>query len=115
MNIEIEQKLSKNINCLFKIQKEFKVTPHYLEIEYDNELGYKMGVYLCIGQPIYNLTHKDAVDISFFKKYKDIHDNIVENTKILIFMGEGQHKIKRKAEQVACNEAINTIELFTTL
>ena len=98
-----------------KIQKEFKVTPHYLEIEYDNELGYKMGVYLCIGQPIYNLTHKDAVDISFFKKYKDIHDYIVENTKILIFMGEGQHKIKRKAEQVACNEAINTIELFTTL
>ena len=25
-------------------------------------------------------------------------------------MGEGQHKIKRKAEQVACNEAINSIE-----
>jgi hypothetical protein len=25
-------------------------------------------------------------------------------------MGEGQHKIKRKAEQIACNEAINIIE-----
>jgi hypothetical protein len=24
-------------------------------------------------------------------------------------MGEGQHKIKRKAEQIACNEAINFI------
>jgi len=97
-----------------KIQKEFKVTPHYLEIEYDNELGYKMGVYLCLGQPIYNLKHKDAVDISFFKSYKDIHDYTTENTKILIFMGEGQHKIKRKAEQVACNEAINSIDLFTS-
>jgi hypothetical protein len=27
-------------------------------------------------------------------------------------MGEGQHKIKRKAEQVACNEAINSIDRF---
>jgi hypothetical protein len=25
-------------------------------------------------------------------------------------MGEGQHKIKRKAEQIACNEAIKTID-----
>jgi hypothetical protein len=26
--------------------------------------------------------------------------------KVLIFLGEGQHKIKRKAEQIACNEAL---------
>jgi len=97
-----------------KIQKEFKVTPHYLEIEHDVELGYRMGVYLCLGQHIYHLTHSDAVDISFFKSYKDIHDFMTENSKVLIFMGEGQHKIKRKAEQVACNEAIKAIELFST-
>jgi dsRNA-specific ribonuclease len=97
-----------------KIQKEFKVTPHYLEIEHDLELGYKMGVYLCLGQHIYHLTHSDAVDISFFKSYKDIHDYISENSKVLIFMGLGQHKIKRKAEQVACNEAIMSIEKFST-
>jgi hypothetical protein len=28
-------------------------------------------------------------------------------------MGEGQHKIKRKAEQIACNEAIKAIDAFT--
>jgi dsRNA-specific ribonuclease len=95
-----------------KIQKEFKVTPHYLEIEHDVELGYKMGVYLCLGQSIFNLTHADSVDISFFKNYKAIHDYIEENSKILIYMGEGKHKIKRKAEQIACNEAINSIENF---
>lgn len=95
-----------------KIQKEFKVTPHYLEIEHDVELGYKMGVYLCLGQPIYHLTHADSVDISFFKNYKAIHDFIAENSKALIYMGEGQHKIKRKAEQTACNEAIKSIEQF---
>jgi hypothetical protein len=27
-------------------------------------------------------------------------------------MGEGQHKIKRKAEQTACNEAIRALENF---
>ena len=53
-----------------KIQKEFKVTPHYLEIEHDMELGYKMGVYICLGQAIHNVSHKDAVDFSFFKNFK---------------------------------------------
>jgi dsRNA-specific ribonuclease len=93
-----------------KIQKEFKVTPHYLEIEHDAELGYKMGVYLCLGQPIHSVTHDDSVHISYFKTFKSIHDYVAENNKIFLFMGEGQHKIKRKAEQIACNEAIKIIE-----
>ena len=97
-----------------KIQKQFKVTPHYLEIEYDEETGYRMGVYLCIGQPIYNLTHDDSVDINFFKNYKDIHDRIETDKKVFIFFGEGTHKIKRKAEQIACNEGIKVIDLFIT-
>jgi len=96
-----------------KIQKEFKVTPHYLEIEHDCEIGYRMGVYLCLGQQIYNLKHSDALDISYFNNFKEIHDHITEHSKVLVFMGEGQHKIKRKAEQVACNEAIKAIEIFT--
>ncbi len=94
-----------------KIQKEFKVTPHYLEIEHDMELGYKMGVYLCLGQQIHNVSHSDAVDISFFKTFKSIQDCVAENGKAFIFMGEGQHKIKRKAEQIACNEALKFLKI----
>ena len=94
-----------------KIQKEFKVTPHYLEIEHDLELGYKMGVYLCLGQAIHTLSHNDAVDISFFKNFKAIQDFVTENGKAFIFMGEGQHKIKRKAEQIACNEALTFLKI----
>ena len=94
-----------------KIQKEFKVTPHYLEIEHDIELGYKMGVYLCLGQQIHTLSHSDAVDISFFKNFKSIQDSVAENGKAFIFMGEGQHKIKRKAEQIACNEALQFLKI----
>jgi dsRNA-specific ribonuclease len=94
-----------------KIQKEFKVTPHYLEIEHDMELGYKMGVYLCLGQQIHTVSHSDAVDISFFKTFKSIKDCVAENGKAFIFMGEGQHKIKRKAEQIACNEALQFLKI----
>jgi dsRNA-specific ribonuclease len=94
-----------------KIQKEFKVTPHYLEIEYDTELGYKMGVYICLGQPIHSVSCKDAINFSIFKNFKAVHDYILENNKVLIFMGEGQHKIKRKAEQIACNEALKFVEI----
>jgi len=95
-----------------KIQKEFKVTPYYLIIEHDLELGYKMGVYLCLGQPIYYLTHADSVDISYFANFKSIHDYVAEHGKVLIYMGEGQHKIRRKAEQIACHEGIQSIQLF---
>ena len=92
-----------------KIQKEFKVTPHYLEIEYDNDLGYKMGVYLCLGQQIFSVNHDNSISIHKFKTFKTIQEYVDKNEKVLIFMGEGQHKIKRKAEQIACNEAIQYI------
>jgi dsRNA-specific ribonuclease len=93
-----------------KVQKEFKVTPHYLEIEHDIDLGYKMGVYLCLGQAIHNVSHHNAIHISKIGNFKLVQEYIQEKGKALIFMGEGQHKIKRKAEQIACNEAINFIE-----
>ena len=92
-----------------KIQKEFKVTPHYVEIYHDIDLGYKMGVYLCLGQHIHGLTHSNSTHISKFKNFKSIQDFMVENGKLFLFMGEGQHKIKRKAEQIACNEALTYI------
>ena len=93
-----------------KIQKEFKVTPHYLEIEHDVDFGYKMGVYLCVGQAIHTVSYRNAVDISVFKNFRSIQEHITENGRAFIFMGEGQHKIKRKAEQIACEEAIKFIE-----
>jgi len=92
-----------------KIQKEFKVTPHYIEMEHDAELGYKMGVYLCVGQPIHSVNiMEDAVTIHELKRMTTIHEYISQHGKILMYMGEGQHIIKRKAEQVACSMALET-------
>jgi len=95
-----------------KIQKEFKVTPHYLEMQHDPEEGYKMGVFLCIGQPIYNFKPSDAIHINTLNNFKAVQDYLSQNDgKIFMFLGEGQHKIKRKAEQIACNEALHFLNI----
>ena len=80
-------------------------------MDYDSELGYKMGVYLCIWQQIFNVSYEDALPISHFKSFQGIHEYLTTNDKVFIFMGEGQHKIKRKAEQIACNEALKFLEI----
>jgi dsRNA-specific ribonuclease len=98
-----------------KIQKEFKVTPDYLEVnEHDAEIGYHMGVYLCLGQPVHGLKHQDSISISKFTSYNDIHQYMSEHGRIFMFMGEGKHKIKKKAEQIACDDAIQLLESFQT-
>jgi dsRNA-specific ribonuclease len=96
-----------------KIQKEFKVTPHYLEInEHHPEIGYHMGVYLCLGQAIHIASNTDAIPITQFKKYQDIHQYMCQHSRALIFLGEGKHKIKKKSEQIACETAIQNLTGF---
>ena len=96
-----------------KIQKEFKVTPDYIEVSEQNiDTGYHMGVYLCLGQNVYNVNKTEAIHISNFKSYSDIHQYMSNHNKVLIFLGEGQHKIKKKAEQIACEFAIQQLQGF---
>jgi dsRNA-specific ribonuclease len=96
-----------------KIQKEFKVTPYYTEImEHNTDIGYHMGVFLCLGQQVHNLKYENSVSISEFHSYNDIHQYMSQNGKIFLFLGEGKHKIKKKAEQIACDEAIKVLSLF---
>ena len=96
-----------------KIQKEFKVTPDYLEIEeHDADNGYHMGVYLRLGQPLHAVKSQDALPITSFNSYNDIHMHMSQHNKILVFLGEGIHKIKKKAEQVACESAIRILDQF---
>jgi dsRNA-specific ribonuclease len=93
-----------------KIQKEFKVTPDYMEVtDQNSDTGYHMGVYLCLGQPVFGLTHKNSVPYSDFASFQEIHDYMSVNSKVFIFLGEGKHKIKKKAEQIACELALSRI------
>lgn len=96
-----------------KIQKEFKITPDYLEVnEHNIDTGYHMGVYLCLGQPIYGTNKALAIPLKSFKSYYEIHQYMSQHKKILVFLGEGVHKIKKKAEQIACEEAIRQLNGF---
>ena len=92
-----------------KIQKEFKDTPHYLEISHDDENGYEMGVYLCLGQKIHEVDHKNAIDFKSIGSFENIQKIMENDEKIFVYLGKGIHKIKRKAEQMACEE---TLKMF---
>lgn len=95
-----------------KIQKEFKITPEYIEVSEQNaETGYHMGVYLCLGQPVFGLTHNDSIPYSQFANFQEIHDYMSRVSKAFIFLGEGKHKIKKKAEQIACETALKALNL----
>jgi dsRNA-specific ribonuclease len=93
-----------------KIQKEFKVTPDYMEVkEHNSETGYTMGVYLCLGQPIHMVSPISALPIDKFPSFSNIHQHMSVHGKIFIHMGSGVHKIKKKAEQIACEIALGKL------
>ena len=106
------------------IQKEFKLTPDYVELnnekdgKIDNEdndyldKSYTMGLFISFGQNIHNANIKNAISYSSLKSFKSIHNLLETNEKLLIFISKAEHKIKKKAEQLACDKAIKLIELY---
>lgn len=102
-----------------KLQKSFQVTPIYKEMsEWDEDIGYHMGVFLCIGYNPHTQALNSYMKISDLeKKYKnssvleDIEyylENVDNN--LFLHLGEDSHKIKKKAEQSACLKAIHALE-----
>ena len=93
-----------------KVQKQFKITPDYLEISHDPDEGYRMGVYICLGQSIHGLEHSNAIPFNQFSNFQEISEYVEEHSKVLVFLSKSTHKIKKKAEQTACEEAITKLE-----
>jgi dsRNA-specific ribonuclease len=96
-----------NFKNLFqvRIQKEFKKTPEYIILNHDEELRYTMGVYLCLETGTI-LNPKNAIPFEMIGSF----DNIKKNNHKFIFFASGTHKIKKKAEQLACFEALKQID-----
>jgi dsRNA-specific ribonuclease len=90
------------------IQKRFKITPDYLEKSYTDDDGYTMGVYVALGAPIYEFNAKDSIVLTDPTLDK-VEILFQEREKVLIFMAEGTHKTKKKAEQIACEKAIRIL------
>jgi dsRNA-specific ribonuclease len=95
-----------------KIQKEFKTTPDYLEINHDPENGYTMGVYLCLGKEIYHTDFRDAIKYSTLHTFANIRKHYEEKGYILVHFASGTHKIKKKAEQMACEFALQCMKPY---
>jgi len=101
-----------------KLQKGFQVTPVYREVsDWDEEEGYHMGVYLCLNVKSHEFEPSDVniLKIEFFvnnnKPLENIKQLLVDNPdkKMIIFLAEDKHKIKKKAEQSACKMAIEKV------
>ena len=92
-----------------KIQKEFKTTPDYLEISHNIDDGYEMGVYLCLGKSVHEMKIEDSVNYDSYGSFKKIHEALLENSYVFVFLGKGIHKIKKKAEQIASELSIKMI------
>jgi len=100
------------------VQKEFKTVPQYVELPFvslGDELGFRMGVFLCLGQPIHAVSVSKALPLSqLIQKDKSIwasvHDHAAQHGgKALVLLGEGQHRIKKNAEQNACYSALQLL------
>ena len=100
------------------IQKEFKLTPDYVEIKTQDEnidiseKTYTMGLYISFGQNIHNSDINKAINFDSMKTFKNIHEKLENDPKLLVFITKAEHKIKKKAEQLACDYAIKLIEKY---
>ena len=97
-----------------KIQKTFKTTPHYIQTETgsndDDASGdVTMAVCLCLNQQIYETTLAKAIPFTTVGSFDRILEMTADGTPILVLLGTGTHKIKKKAEQLACAEALREI------
>ena len=98
------------------VQKEFKLTPDYVELqdkfENDSDKIYIMGLYISFGQNIHNADLNKAIMFKDLKSFKEIHNKLETDSKLLVFITKAEHKIKKKAEQLACENAIKIIEQY---
>ena len=82
-----------------------------MEIEtFTQENGYHMGVYLCLGQPTHGVHHSETLSRNNFMSFEGIHQHMAYYKQIYLFLGEGYHKIKQNAEQMACKDAIEYVK-----
>lgn len=97
-----------------KIQKKFKTTPTYMVIEQTEDEGYEVGVYLYINMKIQDIKPENALEVPYDNNdctLEIIDKLLIENdNKGLFILASSKHKIKKKAEQNACEIALKQIK-----
>ena len=69
-----------------------------------------MVVYLCLGQKIHEVKKENADHFTAFGSFDNIQTRMENDGKVFVFLGKGIHKIKRKAEQMACEETLKLLD-----
>lgn len=91
------------------LQKTFKTTPDYIEESLIDD-QYQMGVYLRLGSALHEFDMtKDVTELAQFGGLEQILKAQTRTPKLLIRLGRSTHRIKKKAEQSACYEALATL------
>jgi dsRNA-specific ribonuclease len=92
------------------IQKTFKTTPDYLELSmHTQDSGYHTGVFLSLCVQTHLIVPSESIPLTRFNSINQIHEYMSKNGKIVVFLGEGRHKVKKQAEQLSCQMAIQNI------
>ena len=68
-----------------------------------------MGVYLYIGDK-WSMQQCTSIPFSEFGSFEKIHEYIKQKGKVFVLLGEGSHKIKKKSEQLACEQALSFLK-----
>ena len=74
------------------------------------DVGYEMGVYLCVGKALHQVHIAEAKPFSNYGSFNNVQAELLKVGYVFVFLGSGLHKIKKKAEQIACEIAIKQIE-----
>jgi hypothetical protein len=65
-----------------------------------------MGVFLCLNCEPHQVKLSDAVHYKTLGSFEKIHSHLEDKGRLFVFFAESKHKIKKKAEQAACQIAI---------
>lgn len=93
-----------------RIQKTFKTTPHYIQLDTLETGEVVMCVCLCLNQQIYETSIDKAVPYDEIGSFDNILKRVEDGAAILVKFGEGTHKMKKKAEQLACLNALKLLD-----
>ena len=88
------------------VQKEFKVTPTYLESSFSEEAGFAMHVCLYVGTAPHTLVASRAEPLTAYGDFASVQRALGGRGTVFVELGRASHRIKKKAEQEACRLAI---------
>jgi dsRNA-specific ribonuclease len=110
-HVDFTELISNNYNYKNRlqvlIQRHFKVVPTYIEISKFNG-EFHMGVYIKINVDP-RAVPAQAHTFQDFRSIEAVHRHLHQFGCLFVFLGEGKHRVKKEAEQLACLKALTNM------